>query len=102
MLCRSTLGAMARMDEQAGPGELRATLQVASGELRPACDVGLGRAGVAVARQVDENEAPAEAEEVQEPRAPRRVGGARQGLAAGQRVQQARLDRKSTRLNSSH
>ena len=60
-------------------------------QLGPGRDLGFGRGGIAVARHVDDVEAVAAGEEDQLLRAARRVRGARQRLAAGERVDQARL-----------
>src|SRR3546814_6967104 len=49
------------------------------------------RPGVAVARQVYEHQPPAEVEEIDLPRPARGVRGARECLAPGQRVDEARL-----------
>ena len=80
-----------RVEQQADPPERRPAAQVGLGEACPGLDLLFGRGGVAVARQVDENEPAVQIEEIELPRAPRRVGGARQRAAAGQRVDEARL-----------
>ena len=56
-----------------------------------ACDLLLGDRRVAVARHVDEGEAPADVEEVELLGAARRVRGAGQRVAPGERVDEARL-----------
>ena len=85
------LQAVPRIDQQADAAQRRAGSQISPHQPGPALDRGLRRFGIAVARQVDQHQHAAEVEEIDLPRAARRVRGARQHAAPGQRVDKARL-----------
>ncbi len=90
-LAVAVLGAVARVDQQADPAQLRPAAQVAARQCAPLRDLGLGGARVAIAWQVDQNQPFAQVEEIELPGAPGRVRDSGQGLAPGQGVDQARL-----------
>ena len=85
------LEAVAGVDQHVDAGEVGAAAQVGVDHLGPGRDLGLGGRGIAVARHVHHVEGAAAGEEDQFLGAAGRARGARQLLAAGERVDQARL-----------
>ena len=85
------LQAVPGIDEQEDARQVGAAAQVVVDEPGPRLDLGLRHRRIAVAGHVDQREAAADVEEVELLRAPGRVGGPRQRLATGERVDEARL-----------
>ena len=85
------LEAVPGVDQQVDPRQVGAALQERVDERGPGLDLGLRRRRVAVARHVDQHEVSRPGEEDQLLGAARRVRGAGQRVAAGERVDQARL-----------
>ena len=80
-----------RVDQQAGAHQAGAAAQVGPDQPLPGVDLGLGRLGETVAGQIDQHQPAAQVEHVDLLRAPGRARDARQLVAPGQRVDQARL-----------
>ena len=75
-----------RVQQQQHPAQRGPAAQVFEHQALPVLLHRLGRLRVAVARHVHQRQPAAEVEEVELPGAPRRVGGARQGVMADQGV----------------
>ncbi len=85
------LDAVARIDQQQGAPQARPAAQIAVYQRGPALDVALRDFGEAIARQVDQHQPSRQVKEIELLRAPGPVRDARQGVAAGERVDQGRL-----------
>src|SRR5690606_11221429 len=85
------LEAMAGINQQQDPAKLRTPLQIAACEARPAFNVFLRSLRIAVARQIDEHEAPAQLEEDQLLRATGSTGSTSKRTPAGQGIDEAGL-----------
>ena len=79
------------VDQHVDAGEIGASAQVGVDQRCPGGDLFLAGRRVAVARHVDQGQAPAEIEEVEFLGAAGRVRGAGERLAPGERVDEARL-----------
>ena len=87
----AVLQAVAAVDQHEGAHQRGAAAQIVARERAPGGGLVLGDRRIAIAGHVDEGEPVAEVEEDQLLRAARRVGGARQRRAAGQRIDQRGL-----------
>ena len=87
------LDAVARVDQHIDPRQRGASLQELMDQLGPGRDLGLRRRGVAIAGHVDQPQScfVGAVEEDQLLGAARRMRGARQRVAAGERIDQARF-----------
>src|SRR5690606_40486936 len=85
------LESMSGINQQQDPAKLRTPLQIAACEARPAFNVFLRSLRIAVARQIDEHEAPAQLEEDQLLRATGSTGSTSKCTPAGQGIDEAGL-----------
>ena len=85
------LDSVSRVDQQHEAAQAWPAAQVIAHQPRPRRHLALGGAGIAVAWKIHQHQRVVEAEKVDLARAARRVGGAGEGGASGQRVDQARF-----------
>src|SRR5262249_52174519 len=82
---------MTRIHQYIDPGEIASSAQKGVDQCRPVCDLGFCRGGIAVPRHVHNVEVAAAREENELLRAPGCARDACEVLAAGERVDEARL-----------
>jgi len=82
---------VAPVDQQAEPAQGGATFEICPDQGRPDTNLLAADRGIAIARQIDQHQAPTQIEEIDLLGAAGRVGHTRQCFPAGQRIDQARL-----------
>ena len=83
--------AMAGIDQHEGTGEARPAAQISLQHRLPGFYIRLRGLGIAIARHVHQDQRLVHIEEIELARAPRRVGGPRQTIDAGQRIDERGL-----------